>query len=161
MGKVEEIFQPSVLAKLPGNLAIGHTRHSTAGDKALLNAQPMVIDCNKGKVALGHNGNLTNAAEWRRKLEHRGSIFQSNSDTEVVVHLLAKSQARNLSGALGDALNQCEGAYSLVVLTPDELYAVRDPRGFRPSNLAKFRAPNGYIAWLVASETRSCHVPNA
>src|SRR2546429_3915456 len=84
MGKVEEIFQPSVLAKLPGNLAIGHTRYSTAGDKALLNAQPILIDCNKGKVALGHNGNLTNAADWRRKLEHRGSIFQSNSDTEVI-----------------------------------------------------------------------------
>jgi len=75
MGEVEEIFQPGVLAKLPGNLAIGHTRYSTAGDKALLNAQPILIDCNKGKVALGHNGNLTNAAEWRRKLEHRGSIF--------------------------------------------------------------------------------------
>ncbi len=99
MGEVEEIFQPSVLAQLPGSLAIGHTRYSTAGDKALLNAQPIMIDCNKGKVALGHNGNLTNAAEWRRKLEHRGSIFQTNSDTEVIVHLIARSQARNLSGA--------------------------------------------------------------
>ena len=106
MGKVEEIFQPSVLAQLPGSLAIGHTRYSTAGDKALLNAQPIMIDCNKGKVALGHNGNLTNATEWRRKLEHRGSIFQTNSDTEVIVHLIARSQARNLSGAIGDALNQ-------------------------------------------------------
>src|SRR5260370_226022 len=102
MGEVEEIFQPSVLAQLPGSLAIGHTRSSTAGDKALLNAQPIMIDCNKGKVALGHNGNLTNAAEWRRKLEHRGSIFQTNSDTEVIVHLIARSQARNLSGAIGD-----------------------------------------------------------
>src|ERR1700747_3609447 len=119
MGEVEEIFQPSVLAKLPGSLAIGHTRYSTAGDKALLNAQPILIDCNKVKVVLGHNGNLTNAGEWRRKLEHRGSIFQTNSDTEVVVHLVAKSAARNLSGALGDALNQVEGAYSLLVLTPD------------------------------------------
>jgi amidophosphoribosyltransferase len=148
MGEVEEIFQPSVLARLPGNLAIGHTRYSTAGDKALLNAQPILIDCNKGKVALGHNGNLTNAVEWRRKLEHRGSIFQTNSDTEVIVHLLARSQARNLSGALGDALNQVEGAYSLLVLTPDELYAVRDPRGFRPLNLGKLGD-----TWLVASET--------
>src|SRR5215470_14313600 len=121
MGKVEEIFTPEVLNKLPGSVAIGHTRYSTAGDKALLNAQPIMIDCNKGKIALGHNGNLTNATEWRRKLEHRGSIFQTNSDTEVVVHLVAKSQARNLSGALGDALNQVEGAYSLVVLTPEEL----------------------------------------
>jgi amidophosphoribosyltransferase len=156
MGEVEEIFQPAVLEKLPGNLAIGHTRYSTAGDKALLNAQPIMIDCNKGKVALGHNGNLTNAAEWRRKLEHRGSIFQTNSDTEVIVHLLARSQARNLSGALGDALNQVEGAYSLLVLTPDELYAVRDPRGFRPLNLGKLGD-----AWLVASETCAFDLLNA
>jgi amidophosphoribosyltransferase len=156
MGKVEEIFTPPVIAKLPGNLAIGHTRYSTAGDKALLNAQPIVIDCNKGKVALGHNGNLTNAAEWRRRLEHKGSIFQTNSDTEVIVHLLARSQARNLSSALGDALNQVEGAYSLLVLTTDELYAVRDPRGFRPLNLGKLGD-----AWLVASETCAFDLLNA
>jgi amidophosphoribosyltransferase len=156
MGEVEEIFQPDVLAKLPGNLAIGHTRYSTAGDKALLNAQPILIDCNKGKVALGHNGNLTNAVEWRRKLEHRGSIFQTNSDTEVIVHLLARSQARNLSGALGDALNQVEGAYSLLVLTTDELYAVRDPRGFRPLVLGKLGD-----TWLVASETCAFDLLNA
>jgi amidophosphoribosyltransferase len=144
------------LNTLPGNSAIGHTRYSTAGDKALLNAQPILIDCNKGKVALGHNGNLTNAAEWRRKLEHRGSIFQTNSDTEVIVHLLARSQARNLSGAIGDALNQVEGAYSLLVLTPDELYAVRDPRGFRPLNLGRLGD-----AWLVASETCAFDLLNA
>src|SRR5439155_15868369 len=161
MGEVEKIFQPSVLAKLPGNLAIGHTRYSTAGDKALLNAQPIVIDCNKGKVALGHNGNLTNAAEWRRKLEHRGSIFQTNSDTEVIVHLLARSQTHNLSGALGDALNQVEGAYSLLVLTTDELYAVRDPRGFRPLVLGKLSTPGGHTAWLVASETCAFALLNA
>jgi amidophosphoribosyltransferase len=156
MGDVEEIFTPSVLAELPGDLAIGHTRYSTAGDKALLNAQPIMIDCNKGKVALGHNGNLTNAAEWRRKLEHRGSIFQTNSDTEVIVHLLARSQTHNLSGALGDALNQVEGAYSLLVLTTDELIAVRDPRGFRPLNLGKLGD-----AWLVASETCAFDLLNA
>ncbi|PYU84745.1 MAG: amidophosphoribosyltransferase [Acidobacteria bacterium] len=161
MGEVEEIFQPSVLAQLPGSLAIGHTRYSTAGDKALLNAQPIMIDCNKGKVALGHNGNLTNAAEWRRKLEHRGSIFQTNSDTEVIVHLIARSQARNLSGALGDALNQVEGAYSLLVLTQDELYAVRDPRGFRPLVLGKLTTPGGFLAWLVASETCAFDLLNA
>ena len=156
MGEAEEIFQPSVLAQLPGNLAIGHTRYSTAGDKALLNAQPIMIDCNKGKVALGHNGNLTNAAEWRRRLEHRGSIFQTNSDTEVIVHLVARSQARNLSGALGDALNQVEGAYSLLVLTQDELYAVRDPRGFRPLVLGRLGE-----TWLVASETCAFDLLNA
>jgi amidophosphoribosyltransferase len=161
MGEVEEIFQPSVLAQLPGSLAIGHTRYSTAGDKALLNAQPIMIDCNKGKVALGHNGNLTNAAEWRRRLEHRGSIFQTNSDTEVIVHLIARSQARNLSGAIGDALNQVEGAYSLLVLTTDELYAVRDPRGFRPLVLGKLTTPGGFVAWLVASETCAFDLLNA
>jgi len=156
MGEVEEIFTPSVLSTLPGSLAMGHTRYSTAGDKALLNAQPIVIDCNKGKVALGHNGNLTNAAEHRRRLEHRGSIFQTNSDTEVIVHLLARSQARNLSGALGDALNQVEGAYSLVMLTQDELYAVRDPRGFRPLVLGRLGD-----TWLAASETCAFDLINA
>ncbi len=162
MGEVEEIFQPAVLAKLPGNAAIGHTRYSTAGDKALLNAQPIMIDCNKGKVALGHNGNLTNAAEWRRKLEHRGSIFQTNSDTEVIVHMIARSQARNLSGAIGDALNQVEGAYSLLLLTPDELYAVRDPRGFRPLVLGRLPATDvAPEAWLVASETCAFDLLNA
>jgi amidophosphoribosyltransferase len=148
MGEVEEIFQPAVIARLPGSAAIGHTRYSTAGDTSVANAQPIVIDCNKGKLALGHNGNLTNAAEWRRRLEHRGSIFQTTSDTEVIVHLVARSSARNLSGALGDALNQVEGAYSLLVLTPEELYAIRDPRGFRPLNLGRLGE-----AWLVASET--------
>ncbi len=148
MGLVEEIFQPEVLAKLSGEAAIGHTRYSTAGDTSLSNAQPIVIDCNKGKLALGHNGNLTNASEWRRKLEHRGSIFQTTSDTEVIVHLVARSAARNLSGGVADALNQVEGAYSLLLLTRDELYAIRDPRGFRPLCLGRLGR-----AWLAASET--------
>jgi amidophosphoribosyltransferase len=161
MGKVEEIFQPRVLRKLPGGSAIGHTRYSTAGDKALLNVQPIMIDCNKGKMAVAHNGNLTNAGEWRRKLEHRGSIFQTNSDTEVIVHLVARSPARNLSGALGDALNQVEGAYSLVVLTAEELFAVRDPRGFRPLALGRIAGQNGEQTWMVASETCAFDLLNA
>ena len=161
MGEVEEIFQPGVLSKLKGSSSIGHTRYSTAGDKALLNAQPIMIDCNKGKVAVAHNGNLTNAGEWRRKLEHRGSIFQTNSDTEVIVHLIARSQARNFPAALGDALNQLEGAYSLLVLTAEELYAVRDPRGFRPLALGKLTAPDGSAAWAVASETCAFDLINA
>jgi len=148
MGEVEEIFKPDVIAKLPGNSAIGHTRYSTAGDTSLNNCQPILIDCNKGKLALGHNGNLTNAGDWRRKLEHRGSIFQTTSDTEVIVHLIARSAARNLSGAIGDALNQVEGAYSLLLLTLDELYAIRDPRGFRPLNIGRLGS-----VWMVASET--------
>src|SRR3989442_2942170 len=148
MGLVEEIFQTETLARLAGDAAIGHTRSSTSGDTSLINAQPIVIDCNKGKLALGHNGNLTNAGQWRRKLEHRGSICQTTSDTEVIVHLVARSAAHNLSSAIGDALNQVEGAYSLLLLTRDELYAIRDPRGFRPLNLGRLGS-----AWLLASET--------
>ncbi|MGH9733509.1 MAG: amidophosphoribosyltransferase [Candidatus Acidiferrales bacterium] len=148
IGHVQEIFTPDVIAQLPGESAIGHTRYSTAGDSSLTNAQPVVIDCNRGKLALGHNGNLTNALEVRRRLEHRGSIFQTTSDTEVIVHLIARSSARNLSSAIADALNQVEGAYSLVILTRDEIYAVRDPRGFRPLNLGQLDG-----SWVVASET--------
>ena len=148
LGLVQEIFTPDVLAKLSGTVAIGHTRYSTAGDNVLINAQPLVIDCNKGKIAVGHNGNLTNATEMRRKLEHRGSIFQTTSDTEVIVHLIARSAARNLSGAIADALVQVEGAYSLLLLTRDEMYAIRDPRGFRPLVLGRIDG-----AWAVASET--------
>jgi amidophosphoribosyltransferase len=145
MGLVQEIFTPEVIHGLPGAVVIGHTRYSTAGDTSLVNAQPIVIDCNKGKLALGHNGNLTNAIELRRKLEHRGSIFQTTSDTEVIVHLIARSTARNLPGAVADALNQVAGAYSLLLLNRDELYAIRDPHGFRPLNLGRLGN-----AWVVA-----------
>jgi amidophosphoribosyltransferase len=148
MGLVQDVFTPTVLAGLKGNLAIGHTRYSTAGDTSLANAQPIVIDCNKGPLAVGHNGNLTNAMECRRHLEHRGSIFQTTSDTEVIVHMVARSAARNLAGALTDALLQVEGAFSLVILTRDEMWAARDPRGFRPLALGRLGD-----AWLVASET--------
>jgi amidophosphoribosyltransferase len=145
---VQEVFTPEAMQHLPGSAAIAHTRYSTAGDNVLINAQPIMIDCNKGKLALGHNGNLTNALELRRKLEHRGSIFQTTSDTEVIVHLIARSNARNLPGALAEALNQVEGAYSLLLLTRDEMYAIRDPRGFRPLILGRIDG-----AWVVASET--------
>src|ERR1700674_3902620 len=148
MGLVQEVFQPPVLARLPGTAAVGHTRYSTAGDTSLMNAQPIVIDCNKGKLALAHNGNLTNAGKLRRTLEHRGSIFQTTSDTEVIVHLVVRSSAHNLQGALGEPLNQVEGAYSLLVLTREEMYAIRDPRGFRPLSLGRLGE-----AWMVASET--------
>jgi amidophosphoribosyltransferase len=154
MGLVEEIFTTEVLDRLCGGSAIGHTRYSTAGDTSVNNAQPIVIDCNKGKLALGHNGNLTNAVALRRSLEHRGSIFQTTSDTEVIVHLIARSNARNLSGAIADALGQVEGAYSLLMLTRDEIFAMRDPRGFRPLALGKRRASAaGVETWVVASET--------
>ncbi len=148
LGHVQEIFTPEVIERLPGTSAIGHTRYSTAGDTTLINAQPIAIDFNKGKLALGHNGNLTNAIELRRRLEHRAAIFQTTSDTEVIVHLIARSNARNLPGALAEALNQVEGAYSLLLLTTDEMYAIRDPRGFRPLILGRIDG-----AWVAGSET--------
>ncbi|HKW88116.1 MAG TPA: amidophosphoribosyltransferase [Candidatus Acidoferrales bacterium] len=148
MGLVQDIFTPNVIARLSGAAAIGHTRYSTAGDTSLANAQPLVSDCNKGKLALAHNGNLTNALELRRSLEHKGSIFQTTSDTEVIVHLVARSKIGNLAGAIADALNQVEGAYSLLILTRDEVFAIRDPRGFRPLILG--RRDNAFV---VASES--------
>src|ERR1700688_3568638 len=98
MGHVSEIFTPPVLAELPGDLAIGHTRYSTAGDTVLLNAQPFSVACNKGRIAVAHNGNITNAAELRAELEQEGSIFQASSDTEVILHLVARSRERTLKG---------------------------------------------------------------
>jgi amidophosphoribosyltransferase len=148
MGLVAEVFTPEVLAELPGDVAIGHTRYSTSGDTTLKNAQPIEIECNRGHLALAHNGNLTNAVALQQKLENKGSIFQTTSDTEVIVHLIARSSARNLPAALADALNQVEGAYSLLLLTQSEIFAIRDPRGFRPLSLGKLDD-----AWVVSSET--------
>ena len=132
MGHVADIFTPEVLGGLPGNIAIGHTRYSTAGDTVLLNAQPFSVACNKGHIAVAHNGNITNAGELRRELEREGSIFQASSDTEVILHLVARSRERTLAGALREALLQLEGAFSLVFLAEDRIIVARDPHGFRP-----------------------------
>ena len=140
MGLVADIFQESVLAKLPGTLGIGHTRYSTAGDSALLNAQPIMVQSNKGRMALAHNGNLVNAQDIRHRLESQGSIFQTNSDTEVIMHLIALSKEQTLPEAIADALRRVEGAFSLVMISPDRIFATRDPRGFRP--LAMGRIPS-------------------
>jgi amidophosphoribosyltransferase len=139
MGLVADIFVEDVLAQLRGTLAIGHTRYSTAGDSALLNAQPIMVQSNKGAMALAHNGNLVNAHEIRARLESQGSIFQTNSDTEVIVHLIALSKEQTLPEAMEDALRRVEGAFSLVMISPDRIFAARDPRGFRP--LAMGRIP--------------------
>src|SRR6266699_6505136 len=139
MGLVADIFTEEVLSQLHGTLAIGHTRYSTAGDSALLNAQPILVQSNKGRVALAHNGNLVNAPEIRARLETQGSIFQTNSDTEVIVHLIALSKEHTLPEAMADALRRVEGAFSLVMISPDRIFAARDPRGFRP--LAMGRIP--------------------
>src|ERR1041385_8919733 len=131
MGHVADIFPP-VLGQLPGELAIGHTRYSTAGDTVILNAQPFSVNCNKGKVAVAHNGNITNASELRAELGRNGAIFQASSDTEVILHLVAHSSERTLTAALRDALLQLEGAFSLVFLAEDRIIVARDPHGFRP-----------------------------
>jgi amidophosphoribosyltransferase len=144
MGLVADIFTPDVLAKLPGTQAIGHTRYSTAGDSALLNAQPIMVDCNKGQMAVAHNGNLVNASELRSKLEREGSIFQTSSDTEVIVHLIAHSKEQTLEDAITDALRRIEGAFSLVIMTPDRIFAVRDPRGFRPLSMGRIPASESH-----------------
>ena len=140
------------MTELPGKLAIGHTRYSTAGDTALLNAQPFSVACNKGRVAVAHNGNITNAIELRAELERRGSIFQANSDTEVILHLVAHSSERTLAGALRDALLQIEGAFSLVFLAEDRIIVARDPHGFRPLAMGQMEL-NGHAGYVFASET--------
>ncbi|HYP13769.1 MAG TPA: amidophosphoribosyltransferase, partial [Bryobacteraceae bacterium] len=153
MGHVADIFTPGVVADLPGHLAIGHTRYSTAGDTVLRNAQPFSVDCNKGKIAVAHNGNITNAAELRRDLEQEGSIFQASSDTEVILHLVARSRERKLESALREALLQLEGAFSLVFLAQDCVIVARDPNGFRPLAMAQLELSGGRHAYAFASET--------
>lgn len=153
MGLVVDIFTEDVLKRLPGTIAIGHTRYSTTGDSALLNAQPIRVDCNKGMISLAHNGNIVNAQHIREKLEHAGSIFQTTSDTEVIVHLIAQSKEVTLVEAICDALRRIEGAFSLVMMTRDRVFAARDPRGFRPLSMGRMRNPDGRETIVFASET--------
>ena len=149
MGHVADVFNAPVLAKLPGPMAIGHVRYSTAGESRLSNAQPFLIDCAHGQIAIAHNGNLVNADELRDELERDGSIFQTTSDTEVILHLFARSRAAHRPSRPSiESVAQVRGAYSLVMLTQDRLIAVRDPHGFRPLALGKLGD-----AWVVCSET--------
>lgn len=153
MGHVADIFTPEVIGRLRGDLAIGHTRYSTAGDTVLLNAQPFSVACNKGRIAVAHNGNITNASELRSDLEREGSIFQASSDTEVILHLVAHSRERTMAGALRDALLQLEGAFSLVFLAQHRVIVARDPHGFRPLAFGQMELPNQKQAYVFASET--------
>src|SRR5947209_7280774 len=153
MGHVADLFTPEVLGGLPGEMAIGHTRYSTAGDTVMLNAQPFSVACNKGRIAVAHNGNITNAAELRRELERDGSIFQATSDTEVILHLVARSRERTLTGALREAMLQLEGAFSLVFLASDRIIVARDPHGFRPLAMGQMELPGGKACYVFASET--------
>jgi amidophosphoribosyltransferase len=148
MGHVGDIFTAERLGHLKGSAAIGHVRYSTAGDSSLKNAQPIAVDYSGGSVAVGHNGNLVNANELRERLEAEGSIFQSTSDTEVIVHLIARSRETSLPDRIADALRQVKGAYSLVFLSEDKLIAVRDPMGFRPLSLGRIGD-----TYIVSSET--------
>jgi amidophosphoribosyltransferase len=156
MGLVSDIFNADALARLPGSLAIGHTRYSTTGDSALLNAQPIMVECNKGKIALAHNGNITNALEVRAQLDQQGSIFQTTSDTEVIVHLIARSREQTLGDAMADSLRRLEGAYSLVMLTPDRVFAARDPRGFRPLVMGRISGQAAHRADTIVFASETC-----
>jgi amidophosphoribosyltransferase len=156
MGLVADIFNEEALGRLPGNIAIGHTRYSTTGDSALLNAQPIMVDCNKGMIALAHNGNLVNAWEIRSRLEAQGSIFQTTSDTEVIVHLIAQSREQTLPEAVCDALRRIEGAFSLVMMTRDRVFAVRDPRGFRPLSMGRIHNGAGSERDTIVFASETC-----
>src|SRR5215471_18418503 len=153
MGLVADIFTEKKLSRIRGTLAIGHTRYSTTGDSALLNAQPILVQSNKGTMAVAHNGNLTNAQSIRSRMEGLGSIFQTSSDTEVIVHLIAQSREQTLPDAIADALRRVEGAFSLVMISPDRIFAVRDPRGFRPLAMGRIGGQGSRDTIVFASET--------
>ena len=148
MGLVSDLFTDERLDALPGERAMGHVRYSTAGDTVAANAQPILIDCHRGPIALGHNGNLVNAALLRHELEAAGSIFQSTSDTEVILHLYARSHRERQEDAIAASLSKIMGAFSLLFLTPDMLVAARDPWGFRPLVVGRLGD-----ATIVCSET--------
>ena len=127
-----DVFSPEIIQRLAGTAAIGHNRYATHGETVLKNAQPLVVEYAAGALAVAHNGNLVNAEQLRARLEERGAIFQSNSDTEVVIHLIAQASSGSLLDRIVGALAEIRGAYSMVFLAPDQLVAVRDPLGFRP-----------------------------
>ncbi len=148
MGYVNEAFDGQSLSQLPGTSAIGHVRYSTAGESRLANAQPIVVDSIHGQFAIGHNGNLVNAGELRDALVREGAIFQTNSDTETVVHLFARSKEKSAEAAIIDAISQGRGAFSFVMMTTDRLVGARDPHGFRPLAIGRLGD-----AWVICSET--------
>ncbi|HEX3942229.1 MAG TPA: amidophosphoribosyltransferase [Acidobacteriaceae bacterium] len=153
MGLVADIFSEDILAKLPGELAIGHTRYSTTGDSALLNAQPIRVDSTRGLIAIAHNGNLVNVGNLRVELERSGAYFQTTSDSEIIVQLIAHSRATTLIDAIADSLRQVDGAFSIVMMTRDRIFAARDPRGFRPLSMGRIANAEGPDTIVFASET--------
>jgi amidophosphoribosyltransferase len=154
MGLVSEIFTDDVLAKLPGTMAIGHTRYSTTGDSALLNAQPISVESTKGLIAIAHNGNLVNLGNSKQRLERDGAVFQTTSDTEIIVQLIAHSRASMLVDCIAESLSQVDGAFSIVMMTRNRIFAARDPHGFRPLSMGRIFGSGGAPdTFVFASET--------
>ena len=156
LGLVSDVFNAKRLESLPGNTSLGHVRYSTAGGGQRVNAQPIVVGYSEGDLAIVHNGNLTNAHAVKRQLVHEGALFQSTSDSEVIVHLIARSRHQMVQAQLRDALSFLEGAYSLVMTVGETMYAVRDPRGFRPLVMGELNG--GHI---VTSETCALDIMGA
>ncbi len=148
LGLVADKFDEKTLKRLPGEIAIGHTRYSTAGRTSVREAQPFSVTCQHGKIAVCHNGNLPNASQIRSELEAQGAIFNSTSDTETILHSVARTKADSAAEAISKVLSKTEGAFSLLFLISGAMIAVRDPRGFRPLVLGQIDG-----AWAVASET--------
>src|SRR5438270_1609752 len=148
MGLVSQIFNGEILHNLVGSLAVGHTRYSTTGSSHLRNAQPLTADCVRGQIAIAHNGNLTNAAQLRDELEAKGSMFQTTVDSEIILNLIAQPTLNGDENYLVQAVHRLEGAYSVVMMTEQELVGVRDPLGFRPLCIGRVGD-----AWVLASET--------
>jgi amidophosphoribosyltransferase len=154
MGLVSEIFTDDVLTKLPGYLAIGHTRYSTTGDSALLNAQPISVESTRGLIAIAHNGNLVNLGNSKARLERDGAVFQTTSDSEIIIQLIAHSKETTLVDCIADALTQVDGAFSIVMMTRNRIFAARDPHGFRPLSMGRILGVNGAPdTFVFASET--------
>jgi amidophosphoribosyltransferase len=149
MGLVGQVFDKNTLRSLPGHLAIGHVRYSTTGSSSLCNAQPLVVDCARGQIAIGHNGNLTNAARLRAELEAKGSIFQTTVDSEIILHLLAQPGEADRAHSIEAVMRKIQGAYSLLIMGEDELIGVRDPFGFRPLCLGRLEVRSGVPAATV------------
>ena len=148
MGHVSEGFDQARLDRLPGHASIGHVRYSTAGEVSIRECQPFSVTCQHGQIAVCHNGNLPFAREERKRLENLGAIFSSTSDTEVILHGVARSRAATVAEAIAEVLRETEGAFSMLFLTPREMIAIRDSRGFRPLALGRLND-----CWVIASET--------
>jgi amidophosphoribosyltransferase len=148
MGLVNDVFTKDILGKFKGDMAVGHVRYSTTGSSVIKNAQPLLVDYAKGTVCIAHNGNLVNSLELRKYLEKHGSIFQTTTDSEIIIHLMAKAKSPNMVESLVYALQKVRGAYSLVLMDDKQIIGVRDPLGVRPLSLAKIGN-----AWCLASET--------